>query len=105
MFRRHSVTDLGGYDARALHVEDYELWLRLASVDNIDTVDSPLTDYRIHSGQVTRTKVIGRRARSLVAASRVRLARHRRESVAMANLRQLVWASRQVVREWGSRSH
>lgn len=105
MFRREVVAQIGGYATGARHVEDYELWLRLAAVAKVDTINTPLTDYRVHAGQVTRTKAIAPPARALVAHARLALARQRRESVAMARMRHLVWASRQVMREWGSRSH
>lgn len=105
MFRREAVAALGGYDPGALHVEDYELWLRLAARSPIDTLDVALTDYRVHPAQVTRTKVIGRPARRLVGHARLALAEQRGESVTMARLRQAVWASRQALRELGRRSH
>ena len=105
MFRRSAIVELGGYDPLARHVEDYELWLRLAAVAGVETLAEPLTEYRVHPGQVTRTKVIGKPARALVGQARVALARSRGESVGMARLRQFVWASRQVLREMGSRTH
>jgi glycosyltransferase involved in cell wall biosynthesis len=105
MFRRTTIAELGGYDPAARHVEDYELWLRLASVADVETLAEPLTEYRVHPGQVTRTKVIPRPARALVGQARRALARSRGESVAMARLRQFVWSSRQVLREMGSRTH
>ena len=105
MFRRTSIVELGGYDPLARHVEDYELWLRLAAVAGVETLAEPLTEYRVHAGQVTRTKVIGKPARALVGQARVALARSRGESIGMARLRQFVWASRQVLREMGSRTH
>jgi len=105
MFRRTSIVELGGYDPLARHVEDYELWLRLASVSGVETLAEPLTEYRVHPGQVTRTKVIGKPARALVGQARVALARSRGESIGMARLRQFVWSSRQVLREMGSRTH
>lgn len=105
MFRREAVDSLGGYDARALHVEDYELWLRLATTARIDTLDEALTDYRVHPAQVTKTKVIGRPARRLVGRARLALAAKRGESTTMARMRQAVWSSRQVLRELGRRSH
>lgn len=105
MFRREIVERLGGYAPGARHVEDYELWLRLAAVAGLGTTSEPLTDYRLHDGQVTQTKVIGRPARVLVAEARRALAQRRHESAFMSRLRHSVWASRQVVREAGSRSH
>jgi hypothetical protein len=105
MFRRSTIVELGGYNTSARHAEDYELWLRLAAVAGVETLAEPLTEYRVHPGQVTRTKVIPGPARALVGQARLALARSRGESVAMARLRQFVWSSRQVLREMGSRTH
>ncbi len=79
MFRRSTIVELGGYDPLARHVEDYELWLRLAAVASVYTLAEPLTEYRVHPGQVTRTKVIGKPARVLVGRARLSLARSRGE--------------------------
>lgn len=105
MFRRQAVLELGGYDPRARHVEDYELWLRLAGRGRLGLLAEPLTRYRVHPAQVTRTTVIGRPARELVGSARRAWARQRGESVLMARVRQAVWAGRQVLREVGTRTH
>jgi hypothetical protein len=36
-------------------VEDWELWIRLASVHEIAYVDEPLVRYRVHSGSASRS--------------------------------------------------
>lgn len=51
MFRRKAVESLGGYDARCVRVEDYELWLRMAARFALDNLDEQLIQYRKHSAQ------------------------------------------------------
>lgn len=98
MLRRAAVIEAGGYDARATHAEDYELWLRLAARGDLDNLAEPLLRYRVHSQQVSRAKAIPRSTRVVVAASRRALARARGESVLMARLRQAVWSTTQIAR-------
>jgi glycosyltransferase involved in cell wall biosynthesis len=98
MLRRVPVLEAGGYDPGATHAEDYELWLRLAAVGDLDNLPEPLLRYRVHSQQVSRAKGIPHATRVVVARSRRALARARGESVLVAQLRQVVWATPQVVR-------
>ena len=100
MVRRAALTEAGGYDGRAWHVEDYELWLRLAATSQVLELPEPLLRYRIHSGQVTRTKAIPASSRAVVGQARRSLARARGESVLAARIRHLVWSTPQVVRSW-----
>lgn len=98
MFRRASVNEVGGYDPRATHAEDYELWLRLAARGDLDNLAEPLLRYRVHSEQVSRAKAIPQSTRVVIARSRRALARSRRESLLMARVRQAVWAAPQILR-------
>ena len=98
MFRRASVVEAGGYDPRATHAEDYELWLRLAALGNLDNLPEPLLRYRVHSEQVSRAKAVPHATRVVVARSRRALARSRRESLLMAQVRQAVWSVPQILR-------
>lgn len=98
MFRRASVDVAGGYDSRATHAEDYELWLRLAALGDLDNLWEPLLRYRVHSQQVSRAKAVPHTTRAVVATSRRALARSRLESVLMAYIRQLVWSAPQMLR-------
>lgn len=103
MFRRLPVVELGGYDPLAVHVEDYDLWLRLAQASKLAVLNKPLTEYRVHPDQVTRTKVIGRAARNRVNRARIALANSKGESVTLARLRQSVWSLRQISRSLSGR--
>ncbi|WP_051534835.1 glycosyltransferase family 2 protein [Deefgea rivuli] len=56
MLRASLVKDQG-YDAAALHAEDYALWCRLAKNGAIFTgVAEVLLEYRCHAGQITQSK-------------------------------------------------
>ncbi len=98
MFRRAAVDEAGGYDPGATHAEDYELWLRLAALGDLDNLPEPLLRYRVHSQQVSRAKAVPHATRVAVAKSRRALARSRQESVLMAHLRQVVWSAPQILR-------
>jgi glycosyltransferase involved in cell wall biosynthesis len=105
MYRRTEVISAGGYDSLAKHVEDYCLWLTLGASGDLDSLTEPLTEYRVHSAQVSQTKVIGRIARKRVLQARIGYAKGRDESVLMARLRHGIWSTRQLFREFGSRTH
>ncbi|MDP2014740.1 MAG: glycosyltransferase [Actinomycetota bacterium] len=98
MFRRAAVLEVGGYDVGASNAEDYELWLRLAAVGELDNVSEPLLRYRVHAQQMSQARAIPRATRALVGKSRRALAHSRRESVIMAQLRQIAWSAPQIVR-------
>jgi glycosyltransferase involved in cell wall biosynthesis len=100
MVRRSAVEQAGGYDPDARHVEDYELWLRLAAAWQLAELPEPLLRYRIHSAQVTQTKGIPAASRAVVGRARRALARSRGESVFAARVRQFFWSAPQVVRFW-----
>ena len=46
---RKLLAQLGGFDARLVLFEDYDLWLRLATQSDIDLVDEPLIAVRRHA--------------------------------------------------------
>ncbi len=100
MMRRTAVEQFGGYNATAWHAEDYELWLRLAARWEVVELPSPLLRYRIHSGQITRTKAIPAASRAAVARARVALAQARGESVLAALVRHMAWTLPQAYRQF-----
>jgi GT2 family glycosyltransferase len=53
MMRRDLVRSVGGYHAAFKHCEDYDLWLRLASVTKMCSVPERLVKYRHWSNQVS----------------------------------------------------
>ncbi len=60
VFRREAVREIGGFDTSS-GVEDYDLWLRLASRGPTPVVPRPLALYRWHPGQ--RSSPLGTQAR------------------------------------------
>lgn len=100
MVRREALEETGGYNSAARHAEDYELWLRLAARWQVVELTVPLLRYRIHGGQVTRTKAIPAASMAAVGRARRALAEARGESVLSARIRQIVWSTPQVVRSW-----
>lgn len=56
MFRRVSVTDLGGYDESFERGQDYDLWLRMiAAGREIRNLPLALASFRMHESKVTYT--------------------------------------------------
>lgn len=54
MYRRAVIEELNGYDLKWNTVEDYELWLRAASMGKIiENLPQVLLKHRIHGGQVS----------------------------------------------------
>lgn len=53
MFRRDIVRSVGGYHAAFRHCEDFDLWLRLASVTKLGNIAEPLLRYRHSASQVS----------------------------------------------------
>jgi len=51
MFRRSVVMQAGSYDERMGQVQDYELWLRVLRISQLDNVAEPLIAYRVYPGQ------------------------------------------------------
>ncbi len=98
MLRREAVQSVGGYDVEASNAEDYELWLRLAARGSLDNLPSPLLRYRVHAQQMSQARAIPASTRAIVGRSRRALARARRESLIMAQIRQLAWSARQFGR-------
>lgn len=53
MMRRAAVLALGGYRAAFETTEDYDLWLRLATVGKLANLTEPLYELRIHGSSKT----------------------------------------------------
>ena len=98
MFRRKVAVNLGGYSEVATNVEDYELWLRMATVSNLGGISEPLLKYRIHPNQITSYRSIPKDAAEQVRKSRLNLASVEGNSSLAARVRQFCWASLQTVR-------
>jgi glycosyltransferase involved in cell wall biosynthesis len=53
MFRTHVAWEIGGYRQEFAPAEDYDLWMRMLDVGEIDNLSSLVTEYRKHHGQVS----------------------------------------------------
>jgi hypothetical protein len=91
MFRLETVVAVGGYNPRMLRAEDYELWLRVAAVGEIDNLPRPLIRYRIHAGQSSRRRPYVPSFRLLLQARR-QLGEKERVSPGGVLLRHTAWA-------------
>lgn len=58
VFRTSTARCLGGYRAAFLAAEDYEFWIRLSEVGEIDNLSDALVQYRQHGDGVTRTRQV-----------------------------------------------
>jgi glycosyltransferase involved in cell wall biosynthesis len=54
MIQRSILEKLGGYRSGFGPYEDYELWLRISRVADVDNIPEPLVRYRLHTAQATR---------------------------------------------------
>lgn len=93
MMRREALDRVGGYRPEARHIEDYDLWLRLATIGDIANLEDLLLDYRIHKGQVTKTTFLDATARRAIRESRLELAAAEKRSLVAALLRHTVWTA------------
>ena len=98
MYRREAALRAGGYNAAAKHAEDYDLWLRLISPQTCEYLHEPLTRYRLHPEQVTRTSQLDARCAQTIGTSRREYAMRRGDSIGAADIRQFVWWMRQKLR-------
>lgn len=55
MMRTQSVRDVGGYQ-QEYHLEDVDLFLRLAEVGKLANLDEPLLRYRLHGSSICHTR-------------------------------------------------
>lgn len=93
LMRREVIEQVGGYDEAAIRAEDYDLWLRVAAVAEVDNLAEPLLDYRMHTGQEWR-RPIPPESVAAIGRSRREFAQARGESLFAADLRQRYWAWR-----------
>ncbi len=56
MVRRAAVQRVGGFNRAYQYVSDYDLWLRLARLFDLDVCLEPLASYRVHDVQFTQMR-------------------------------------------------
>jgi glycosyltransferase involved in cell wall biosynthesis len=76
MIRRDALVHLGGWD-EGLHIEDWDLFLRLAARDTLGFIDMPVCAYRLHADNASRTRALQQRLRNLQESLRVARLRQR----------------------------
>lgn len=54
VYRRSALERTGGYNLKCRRMQDYELFLRMATIGGIDNLPEPLVSYRVHPGQHSR---------------------------------------------------
>jgi hypothetical protein len=59
LVRTEALHAVGGYNERCQRSQDYELWLRLLKVGDLDNLAKPLLRYRISAGQHSRPILLG----------------------------------------------
>ena len=67
MMRRSAFVDVGGYRFAFPHAEDHDLFLRLARLGQIDVVQQPLLDYRVHFSSLS-ARNLERQTESMLCA-------------------------------------
>ena len=74
MMRRHGLLSVGGYRSAFEYAEDYDLWLRLSEIGQLDNLPEIVLDYRWHGANVSALKAEAQAFATAAAmiASRVR---------------------------------
>lgn len=67
IMRRDLVLSVGGYHAAFAHCEDFDLWLRLASVTKLGNLPERLLRYRHYDGQVSTRHAMAQRIGAAIA--------------------------------------
>lgn len=67
MMRRELVLAVGGYHAAFAHCEDFDLWLRLASITRLGNVPERLLRYRHYDEQVSTRHAMAQRLGAAIA--------------------------------------
>jgi glycosyltransferase involved in cell wall biosynthesis len=61
MYRRDVVRQAHGYHPAFKHVEDFDLWLRIADITEISNIPEPLLMYRTHDDQISSRHLLEQR--------------------------------------------
>lgn len=94
MLRRDLVVGMGGYNARCMLREDYELWLRLAAAGPVANLPQNVVKYRLNAGQVSR-RPMPAISTKYVSAARIDAARTLGVSRVAATAMNIAWAGAQ----------
>ncbi|MDD9894106.1 MAG: glycosyltransferase family 2 protein [Gammaproteobacteria bacterium] len=106
MFNAAAAKQVGGYDKRYVHAEDFEYWLRLSSQGEVRLVNAQLTLRRMHTDNISR-KNAGVQLFSSSVAREVYLRQQRGETLPLlsedlsAAARLLKLKNKVLARYWG----
>lgn len=103
MIRSSALRAVGGYDPRMLRMQDYELFLRLASRGSIDNLDLPLVKYRVHGKMASHSNSPYAPYTGLVLRGRSVLSKHIGVPWVVSVSRNMAWWAAQVLRYHGLR--
>jgi len=67
MYRREPVLAAGGYHRAFKHCEDYDLWLRLADLTKLCSLQEPLLKYRRTDSQVSNKHIVEQKTNAAIA--------------------------------------
>ncbi len=97
VMRTELARRLGGFDAVAVRVEDYDLWLRCLGVAEVDALPEELVRYRVHDSHYSSGRIIGPQS-ALIRRAKVAAARRLGRRPEGAVLRHGAWLAVQVAR-------
>ena len=97
MMRTAMAVELGGFDERAVRVEDYDLWLRFLGRAQVDALPEELVRYRVHDGQYSSGRILGPQT-AIIRRAKVAAARRLGLSVPLTLVRHAAWLGIQIAR-------
>lgn len=96
LLKRDAALEAGGYGPVAI-CEDYELWLRMATLGSFVSLPEGLTRYRIHVGQMTGGRRVPRGSFKSISRARFGLARAIGINLVTVLTRDLIWRTVQLL--------
>lgn len=103
MMSSSALRAVGGYDPQMLRMQDYDLFLRLASRGMIGNIPTPLVKYRVHRSMASRSNSPYAFYTRHILRARTHLATELHVPRAVSMLRNSVWWIAQVLRYHGLR--
>lgn len=103
VFRRDAYVAAGGYDELLPTMEDYDLWLRIATFGEVAVLESRSVSYRLHQRQMSRgAKPYGIHIRKIMSSHRLLAASLGVNSI-FAFAHASAWLAAQYLRYYGLR--
>lgn len=100
MMRTAMAREFGGFEERAVRVEDYGLWLRFLGRAEVAALPEELVRYRVHDGNYSSGRILGPQT-AIIRRAKVAAARRLGMSVPLTLLRHVAWLGVQVaMRRW-----